>query len=166
MGFTPLKASIYATIVMILTSFLSKETRLNGKRTFEALTKSAYNSVTVCVACAVCGIVTGVITLTGLGLKLSDLILTASGGSLFLTLFLTMVASIILGMGLPTTAKYIVPVSYTHLNSRSFCSMRSWPLVRLTAAMLLARSCRSTSSLTLRLCRRMDIAISISTACL
>ena len=108
MGFTPLKASIYATIVMILTSFLSKETRLNGKRTFEALTKSAYNSVTVCVACAVCGIVTGVIALTGLGLKLSDLILTASGGSLFLTLFLTMVASIILGMGLPTTAKYIV----------------------------------------------------------
>lgn len=108
MGFTPLKASIYATIVMILTSFLSKETRLNKARAIEALTKSAYNSVTVCVACAVCGIVTGVITLTGLGLKLSDLILTASGGSLFLTLFLTMVASIILGMGLPTTAKYIV----------------------------------------------------------
>ncbi len=107
-GFTPLKASLYATGVMILTSFLSKETRLNGKRTYEALTKSAYNSVTVCVACAVCGIVTGVITLTGLGLKLSDLILQASHGSLFLTLFLTMIASIILGMGLPTTAKYIV----------------------------------------------------------
>lgn len=107
-GFTPLKASMYATAAMILTSFLSKETRLNGKRTFEALTKSAYNSVTVCVACAVCGIVTGVITLTGLGLKLSDLILTASGGNLFLTLLLTMIASIILGMGLPTTAKYIV----------------------------------------------------------
>lgn len=107
-GFTPLKASLYATGAMILTSFLSKETRLNGKRTYEALTKSAYNSVTVCVACAVCGIVTGVITLTGLGLKLSDLILQASRGSLFLTLFLTMIASIILGMGLPTTAKYIV----------------------------------------------------------
>lgn len=107
-GFTPLKASIYATGVMILTSFLSKETRLNKKRVFEALTKSAYNSVTVCVACAVCGIVTGVITLTGLGLKLSDLILQASGGNLLLTLLLTMVASIILGMGLPTTAKYIV----------------------------------------------------------
>lgn len=107
-GFTPLKASIYATIAMILMSFLSKETRLNAKRTFEALTKAAYNSVTVCVACAVCGIVTGVITLTGLGLKLSDLILRASGGNLFLTLLLTMIASIILGMGLPTTAKYIV----------------------------------------------------------
>ena len=58
------------------------------------------------------------------------------------------------------------PCHASHSNSRSFCSMRSWPLVRLTAAMLLARSCRSTSSLTLRLCRRMDIAISISTACL
>lgn len=107
-GFTPLKASIYATLAMVATSFLSKATRLNGKRLFEAVTKSAYNSVTVCIACAVCGIVTGVITLTGLGLKLSDLILQASRGSLFLTLFLTMIASIILGMGLPTTAKYIV----------------------------------------------------------
>ncbi|MDD2574594.1 MAG: TRAP transporter large permease subunit, partial [Firmicutes bacterium] len=59
-------------------------------------------------ACAVCGIITGVITLTGLGLKLSDLILQVSGGKLLPTLLLTMIASIILGMGLPTTAKYIV----------------------------------------------------------
>ena len=107
-GFTPLKASIYSTFVMCLTSFLNPETRLNKARLIEALTKSANNSVTVCVACAVCGIVTGVITLTGLGLKLSDLILQASGGQLLPTLLLTMCASIILGMGLPTTAKYIV----------------------------------------------------------
>lgn len=107
-GFTPLKASIYSTFVMCVTSFLNPETRLNKARLVEALTKSANNSVTVCVACAVCGIVTGVITLTGLGLKLSDLILQASGGQLLPTLLLTMCASIILGMGLPTTAKYIV----------------------------------------------------------
>ena len=107
-GFTPLKASIYSTFVMCVTSFLNPETRLNKARLIEALTKSANNSVTVCVACAVCGIVTGVITLTGLGLKLSDLILQASGGKLLPTLLLTMCASIILGMGLPTTAKYIV----------------------------------------------------------
>ena len=74
----------------------------------DALKRSAYNAISVTVACAICGIVTGVITLTGLGLKLSDLILTASGGQLLPTLLLTMVASIILGMGLPTTAKYIV----------------------------------------------------------
>lgn len=74
----------------------------------EVLTKSAYSSVSVCMACAICGIVTGVITLTGLGLKLSDLILQASGSKLLPTLLMTMVASLILGMGLPTTAKYIV----------------------------------------------------------
>ena len=107
-GYTPLKAALYATIVMVLGSFFSKETRMNKDRFLEAITKSSYNSVSVCMACAICGIVTGVITLTGLGLKLSDLILQASGGQLLPTLLLTMVASLILGMGLPTTAKYIV----------------------------------------------------------
>ena len=107
-GYTALKAALYATVVMCLTSFLSKETRLTWKRVFDAICQSAYNSVTVCIACAVCGIVTGVITMTGLGLKLSNVILRLSGGDLMATLLLTMVASIILGMGLPTTAKYIV----------------------------------------------------------
>ncbi len=108
MGYTPLKAALYATLVMIGGSFLSRETRLDRVKLFDALTKSAYSSIAVCIACAVCGIVTGVITLTGLGLKMSDLILHASGGAMLNTLLLTMAASIILGMGLPTTAKYIV----------------------------------------------------------
>ena len=107
-GFTPLKAALYSTIVMVVGSFFTKETRMTPAMFIDALKKSAFNAVTVTVACAVCGIVTGVITLTGLGLKLSDLILQASGGRLLPTLFLTMIASIILGMGLPTTAKYIV----------------------------------------------------------
>lgn len=107
-GFTPLKAALYATAVMIVCSFFGKETRMSWRTFVEALKRSAYNAISVTVACAICGIVTGVITLTGLGLKLSDLILTASGGQLFPTLMLTMIASIILGMGLPTTAKYIV----------------------------------------------------------
>lgn len=107
-GYTPLKAALYATLVMIFGSFLSKETRMNGSRFYEAITKSSYNSISVCIACAACGIVIGVVTLTGIGLKLSDLILQLSGGRLFPTLLLTMVASLILGMGLPTTAKYIV----------------------------------------------------------
>ncbi|GHS98968.1 C4-dicarboxylate ABC transporter [Synergistales bacterium] len=107
-GYTPLKAALYATAIMVVSSFFGKETMLTWRGFYEALTKSAHNSVSVCVACAVCGIVTGVITLTGLGLKLSDLILRASGGDMLNTLLLTMVASIILGMGLPTTAKYIV----------------------------------------------------------
>ncbi len=107
-GYTPLKAAYYSTGVMILTSFMSKETRLTPKKFIMCLEKSALNSVAVTAACAVCGVVTGIITLTGLGLKMAQIILLISGGKLFFTLFLTMIASIILGMGLPTTAKYIV----------------------------------------------------------
>ena len=107
-GFSPLRAALVSTLVMIAGSFLSKETRLTPAAFLEALKKSALNAIGVTVACAICGIITGIITLTGLGLKLSDIILAASGGLLIPTLFLTMIASIILGMGLPTTAKYIV----------------------------------------------------------
>ena len=108
MGFSPLRAALVSTLVMFIGSFFAKHTRLSLNGFFDALKKSAYNAISVTVACAICGIITGVITLTGLGLKLSDLILAASGGLLIPTLFLTMIASIILGMGLPTTAKYIV----------------------------------------------------------
>ncbi len=108
LGYSPLRAALYSTIVMLISSSLSKKTRMTFGEFVEALKKSAYNAVSVTVACAVCGIITGVITLTGLGLKLSDLILQVSGGKLLPTLLLTMIASIILGMGLPTTAKYIV----------------------------------------------------------
>lgn len=108
MGFSPLRAALVSTAVMFVGSCFSKHTRLTPAGFVEALKKSAYNAISVTVACAICGIITGVITLTGLGLKLSDLIMAASGGILLPTLFLTMIASIILGMGLPTTAKYIV----------------------------------------------------------
>ena len=108
MGFSPLRAALVSTAVMFVGSCFSKHTRLTPMDFLEALKKSAFNAISVTVACAICGIITGVITLTGLGLKLSDLILAVSGGILLPTLFLTMIASIILGMGLPTTAKYIV----------------------------------------------------------
>lgn len=110
-GYSPLRAALFGTIVMIVSSSFSKVTRLNVNKFIEALRLSAFNAVSVTVACTICGIITGVITLTGLGLKLSDLILQASGGLFLPTLLLTMVASIILGMGLPTTAKYIVLAS-------------------------------------------------------
>lgn len=107
-GYTPLKAAYYATGVMIITSSFSRETRLTPRKLLQCLEKSAINSIAVTAACAACGIIIGIITLTGLGLKMAQFILLVSGGKLFLTLFLTMIASIVLGMGLPTTAKYIV----------------------------------------------------------
>lgn len=79
-----------------------------GRTTWVALESGARGALAVAAACACTGMVIGVVTLTGIGLKLANGIVALSGGIFFLTLFLTMIASLILGMGLPTTAKYII----------------------------------------------------------
>lgn len=107
-GYSPLKAAMYSTILMIAVSYFNKHTRLKLKDYVNTFEKAALNSIAVTAACATCGIISGVVSLTGLGLKIADVIVHASGGQLWLTLIYTMIASIILGMGLPTTAKYIV----------------------------------------------------------
>ncbi len=78
-----------------------------------ALEAGARNMAGIAAACACCGIIIGVVTLTGLGLKMATLITEAAGGSLLLTLIFSVFASIILGMGLPTTATYIIMASMT-----------------------------------------------------
>src|SRR5690606_1416847 len=80
-----------------------------GARGFiNAFRVGALNAVPVTIACAVAGVVVGIITLTGLGLKFSALMLAFSGGNLLLALLLLILASLVLGMGLPVTASYIV----------------------------------------------------------
>ncbi|MBM9593962.1 TRAP transporter permease [Roseitranquillus sediminis] len=74
----------------------------------EALALGARNAVAVSMACAVAGIIVGVVGLTGLGLKFSSMMVAFSGGNLVLALILVLIASLILGMGLPVTASYIV----------------------------------------------------------
>ncbi|PRZ47784.1 TRAP transporter permease [Tritonibacter scottomollicae] len=76
--------------------------------TLEALELGARNAVAVSMACAVAGIIVGVVGLTGLGLKFSAMMIAFSGGNLLLALILVIIASLILGMGLPVTAAYIV----------------------------------------------------------
>ncbi len=76
--------------------------------TLEALELGARNAVAVSMACAVAGIIVGVVGLTGLGLKFSAMMIAFSGGNLLLALLLVILASLILGMGLPVTAAYIV----------------------------------------------------------
>ncbi|HEY5633144.1 MAG TPA: TRAP transporter permease [Burkholderiaceae bacterium] len=91
--------------------------RASTRRTFtwraivEALEAGARNTVVVALACACAGIVIGTITLTGLGLAFTGVVLALSQNSLILALFLTMLAGILLGMGLPTTPAYIVQVA-------------------------------------------------------
>ncbi len=78
------------------------------KELLSAFEDGAKNMIGIASACACAGIIIGVVTLTGLGLRMSSLIITFAGGSIFLTLVFTMFASLILGLGLPTTAKYII----------------------------------------------------------
>lgn len=110
-GYTPLRAALVCIVVTVAIAMMKKSTRLNVKDILDALESGARSAIGVSAACACAGIIIGVVTLTGVGLKIANGIVVLSGGSFFLTLFLTMIASIILGMGLPTTAKYIVLAS-------------------------------------------------------
>jgi TRAP transporter 4TM/12TM fusion protein len=87
--------------------------REGAYRLFVALELGARNAIPVSLACAVAGIVVGIVGLTGLGLKFSSLMLTLSMGNIVLALLLVIIASLILGMGLPVTASYIVLVVLT-----------------------------------------------------
>ncbi len=75
---------------------------------FEALIKGARSALGVAVACALAGVIVGVVTRTGLGLKLASALVDIANGKLLLTMFFTMITSLILGMGVPTTANYII----------------------------------------------------------
>ncbi len=107
-GRTPIYAGLWAILIGAAVSFLRRETRLTLRGTVEALVESAQNALPVALACAAVGIVVGVVAVTGLGLRIASGIVALSGGSLLLTLLLTMVAALLLGTGLPTSATYII----------------------------------------------------------
>jgi TRAP transporter 4TM/12TM fusion protein len=107
-GRTPLYAGLWAIIIGAAASFLRRETRLTWRSVVEALVESAQNALPVALACATVGIVVGVVAVTGLGLRIASGIVALSGESLLLTLLFTMVAALVLGTGLPTSATYII----------------------------------------------------------
>ena len=107
-GRSPMRAAFWAVVSGVVLAMLRPETRLDGERLRTLLTTTARGAVQVAAACAAAGIVVGVASLTGIGLRMSDLIVTLSGGHLFPALVLTALGSVILGMGLPTTAAYVV----------------------------------------------------------
>ncbi|MFA7620907.1 MAG: TRAP transporter permease [Aminobacteriaceae bacterium] len=107
-GFTPLKAAYNGILITIVVSWMNKETRMTIPRFIAALESGARSALGVACACATVGIIVGTATLTGLGLRIASAIVTLAGGNLMLTLLLTMVACILLGAGLPTTANFIV----------------------------------------------------------
>lgn len=109
-GFSPFKASLWAMAALI---GLDLVRRRRIDRNFVAnilggIAEGGRSVVTISAACAAAGIISGTLGITGLGSKIALLIDMASGGYLLLALFFTMVTSIVLGMGLPTTAAYLI----------------------------------------------------------
>jgi TRAP transporter 4TM/12TM fusion protein len=105
---SPVTAAIRAIAAVILVSFIRRATWMGPVRLLGALEKGAREAVTVAIPCAVAGLIIGVVIYSGLGLKFTDLMITLSGGKLFLALILVMFAVIVLGMGMPTSAAYLI----------------------------------------------------------
>jgi TRAP transporter 4TM/12TM fusion protein len=107
-GRSPLLAGFWALVTAVVMSYVRAETRIGPRAAARVLVDSAQSAMPVALACATVGIVVGVVSLTGLGLKLATGIVGLSGGSLLATLVMTMVAALVLGTGLPTSATYII----------------------------------------------------------
>jgi TRAP transporter 4TM/12TM fusion protein len=107
-GFTAIKAVFWATVIAWLASYLRRETALVPGKFVAALANGSKSVLSIAVTTAAAGILVGVVNLTGLGLKLSDIIVSLAGGNLILTLVFSAVALWILGLALPITATYII----------------------------------------------------------
>ncbi|MFC4767362.1 TRAP transporter permease [Effusibacillus consociatus] len=107
-GVTPIRSALYGIVAAIVVGAFRKETRMSLKDILIAFENGAKAALGVVAATAAAGIIVGVVTLTGVGLKFANGLLELSGGVILPTLILTMIASLILGMGVPTTANYII----------------------------------------------------------
>ncbi len=108
-GYTPTFAAFWGGIVSaVALSFIKKETRLSPAKIVKVLFSAAKTAMALGVATAVVGIIVGTFSLTGITMTLARMIFTLTGGIMFLTLLLTAVVAIILGMGLPTSAAYVL----------------------------------------------------------
>lgn len=107
-SYSPQKAAFLSIVALVLISFLRKHTRLNVERTLTALAQGAIGTLEVAVVCACAGIAIGIIMRTGLGFMLTNVLIELSHGVLPILMILTMITSTVLGMGLPTSACYII----------------------------------------------------------
>lgn len=106
-------AAFYTIVVTIIVSWFGKHTRMYVKDIIEALETGTRQALSTIVACGVVGVVIGVVNLTGFGATLTAAITSLGAGSLMLTLILTMLASIVLGLGLPSIPAYIITATMT-----------------------------------------------------
>lgn len=110
-GFSPMMAALTGIASAILVAAVRRITRMNWRLVLEGLNEAAQTTIIATVACAAAGIVVGVINVTGLGLRLSSELINLTHGYAFLALVLVMITCVVLGMGMPTVAAYIITVA-------------------------------------------------------
>lgn len=107
-GYTPMRAALAAIALSIICACMRKSTRISFKQIIQGLIDGSKGVLGVLIACATAGIIIGVVTKTGVGLKVATALLDLAGGQLLPAMFFTMITSLILGMGVPTTANYVI----------------------------------------------------------
>jgi TRAP transporter 4TM/12TM fusion protein len=120
-GYTPAFSAVFAIISVFILSFIRKETRFTPARLVDALAGGSRNTIGVAIACGIAGIIVGIVSLTGIGQRLIGALMMvvnnpfflSTGTSLLVALILTMFTCLILGMGVPTTANYVIMATIT-----------------------------------------------------
>ena len=107
-SFSPQKTVFWTILILIAISYLRKESRITPRKACEAMKSAVKGMAPVAAACAAAGLIVGAINLTGVGVNFTSSITRLSGGSPFVALLMTAIAALILGMGLPPVAVYIV----------------------------------------------------------
>lgn len=107
-GYTPMLAALAGLVACIAVTLPLRDNRLSLRDIVECLYEGARSALPVVAACATAGIIIGIVTLTGLGLKMAYGIIALARGNVYLTMCFTMFTSLILGMGVPTTANYVI----------------------------------------------------------
>ena len=106
-GFSATMSAVWATISLVLLSFINKDNRISSRQFLKAVEKSIQSSLTIAMYCAAAGLVGGAITQSGLAMRISNLVLDVAGNSLLPALLITAFVSILLGMGLTTPVVFI-----------------------------------------------------------
>lgn len=113
MGYTPMKTAVLAIGLCVLASWVRKETRMGARRILLALHRGSEMATLVLAACAAAGIVVGTISLTGFAGKLTSLVVSTLGQAEILALLFSMIVCLILGMGMPVSAAYVLTAVLT-----------------------------------------------------
>jgi TRAP transporter 4TM/12TM fusion protein len=108
---SPIRAGLWSSLAIVIVSYFRRVTRMGWRKISEAMEGGAKGVLEVAATCACAGIIIGVMALTGLGVRISSTLIALSYNFLPLALFLTMIVAFLLGMGLPTTAAYVICAS-------------------------------------------------------